>query len=109
MAVKARNEITLVKVVDGTDGAVSYTHLKSIASSAKTTEKSLKAMKSSISFVNSALEGLGSLAKSAIKSLISSFSNAEGKAKTAGQNIGNNISSGCLLYTSSDYVEISKN
>lgn len=68
--------------------------MKSIASSAKTTEKSLKAMKSSISFVNSALEGLGSLAKSAIKSLISSFSNAEGKAKTAGQNIGNSISSG---------------
>lgn len=68
--------------------------MKSIASSAKTTEKSLKAMKSSISFVNSALEGLGSLAKSAIKSLISSFSNVEGKAKTAGQNIGNNISSG---------------
>lgn len=68
--------------------------MKSIAKNAKASEKSLSTMKSSISFVNSALEGLGSLAKSAIKSFIGSFSNAEGKAKTAGQNIGNNVSSG---------------
>lgn len=68
--------------------------MKSIATSAEESCSSLKSMKNSISFVNSALESLGSLAKSALNSLFSAFDNAESKAESSGQAIGNNIKSG---------------
>ena len=55
--------------------------MKSIASNAKSAQKSLTSMKSSVNIVNDGLDALGNKAKSAIKSLISEFSNAESKGK----------------------------
>ena len=74
--------------------------MKSISTDATSTCNSLKSMKSSITFVNGALQNLGNLAKTAINALINRFKDAEGKAKTAGQNIGNNISNGVQTGTS---------
>lgn len=68
--------------------------MKSIAKNAKTTEKSLTSMRSSINVVNSGLDALGNKAKSAVKALVSQFSNAESKAKTSGKAVGNNFNSG---------------
>lgn len=68
--------------------------MKSIQKSAKSTASSLKSMKASVSFVNSALEGLGDLCSSAIDSLIDAFDNAESKVKKAGKNIGTGITQG---------------
>lgn len=68
--------------------------MKSIASNAKSAQKSLSSMRSSVSVVNEGLDALGNKAKSAIKSLISEFSNAEGKAKSSGQAVGNNFNNG---------------
>lgn len=68
--------------------------MKSIASNAKNAQKSLSSMRSSVSVVNEGLDALGNKAKSAIKSLISEFSNAEGKAKSSGQAVGNNFNNG---------------
>lgn len=68
--------------------------MKSIASNAKSAQKSLSSMRSSVSVVNDGLDALGNKAKSAIKSLISEFSNAERKAQSAGQAVGNNFNNG---------------
>lgn len=68
--------------------------MKSIASNAKSAQKSLSSMRSSVSVVNDGLDALGNKAKSAIKSLISQFSNAERKAQSAGQAVGNNFNNG---------------
>lgn len=70
------------------------TSMKSIAKNAKSAQKSLTSMKSSVSVVNEGLDALGNKAKSAINSLISEFSKAEGKAKSSGQAVGNNFNSG---------------
>lgn len=68
--------------------------MKSIASNAKSAQKSLSSMRSSVSVVNDGLDALGNKAKSAIKSLISQFSNAERKAQSSGQAVGNNFNNG---------------
>lgn len=68
--------------------------MKSIASNAKSAQKSLSSMQSSVNVVNSGLDALGSKAKSAINALTSQFSNAEGKARSSGQAVGNNFNSG---------------
>ena len=68
--------------------------MKSIASNAKSAQKSLSSMRSSVSVVNDGLDALGNKAKSAIKSLISQFSNAERKAQSSGQAVGNNFKNG---------------
>lgn len=68
--------------------------MKSIASNAKSAQKSMSSMRSSVSVVNDGLDALGNKAKSAIKSLISQFSNAERKAQSSGQAVGNNFNNG---------------
>lgn len=68
--------------------------MKSIASNAKSAQKSLSSMRSSVSVVNAGLDALGNKAKSAINSLISQFSNAERKAQSSGQAVGNNFNNG---------------
>ena len=70
--------------------------MKSIASNAKSAQKSLSSMRSSVSVVNDGLDALGNKAKSAIKSLISEFSNAERKAQSSGQAVGNNFNNGVM-------------
>lgn len=68
--------------------------MKSIAGNAKSAQKSLSSMRSSVNVVNSGLDALGSKAKSAISALISQFSSAEGKAKSSGKAVGNNFNNG---------------
>lgn len=68
--------------------------MKSIAGNAKSAEKSLTSMRSSVNIVNSGLDALGSKAKSAISALIKQFSQGESKAKTSGRAVGNNFNSG---------------
>lgn len=68
--------------------------MKSIAGNAKSAQNSLTSMRSSVNVVNSGLDALGNKAKSAINSLTSQFSNAEGKAKSSGQAVGNNFNNG---------------
>lgn len=70
--------------------------MKSIAKNAKTTQKSLKSMQTSVKAVSSGLDALGNKAKSAIKTLISQFSNAASNAKTSGQQLGNSFSTGVM-------------
>ena len=68
--------------------------MKSIAGNAKSAEKSLTSMKSSVNVVNSGLDALGNKAKSAISALIKQFSQGESKAKTSGKAVGNNFNNG---------------
>ena len=70
--------------------------MKSIAKNAKSAEKSLTSMRSSVNVVNSGLDALGSKAKSAIKALLSQFNQAESKSKTSGRAVGNNFNSGVM-------------
>lgn len=70
--------------------------MKSIAKNAKSAEKSLTSMQSSVNVVNSGLDALGNKAKSAINALISQFSRGESKAKTSGIAVGNNYNSGVM-------------
>ena len=70
--------------------------MKSIAKNAKSAEKSLTSMRSSVNVVNSGLDALGNKAKSAINALISQFSRGESKAKTSGIAVGNNYNSGVM-------------
>ena len=69
-------------------------NMKSIAGNAKTAQKSITSMKDSISIVNEGLDALGSKAKSAVNKLINTFSDAAGKAKSAGKKVGNGINDG---------------
>lgn len=64
--------------------------------SGKTDEvgRSLNAMVASVSFVDNALSTLGATANAAMDAFIGALRNAEGKAKSAGQTIGDNIKSG---------------
>lgn len=68
--------------------------MKSIAGNAKSAQSSLTSMRASVNVVNSGLDALGSKAKSAINALISQFTNAEGKAKSSGNAVGNNFNNG---------------
>ena len=68
--------------------------MKSIAGNAKSAQSSLSSMRSSVNVVNSGLDALGNKAKSAISALISQFSNAEGKARSSGNAVGNNFNNG---------------
>ena len=68
--------------------------MKSIAGNAKSAQSSLTSMQASVNVVNSGLDALGSKAKSAINALISQFTNAEGKAKSSGNAVGNNFNNG---------------
>ena len=68
--------------------------MKSIAGNAKSAEKSLTSMRSSVNIVNSGLDALGNKAKSAISALIKQFSQGESKAKTSGKAVGNNFNNG---------------
>lgn len=68
--------------------------MKSIAGNAKSAQSSLTSMRASVNVVNSGLDALGSRAKSAINTLVRQFSNAEGKAKSSGNAVGNNFNNG---------------
>lgn len=68
--------------------------MNSIAGNAKSAQSSLSSMRSSVNVVNSGLDALGSKAKSAISTLVSQFSNAEGKARSSGNAVGNNFNNG---------------
>ncbi len=68
--------------------------MKSIAGNAKCAQSSLSSMRSSVNVVNSGLDALGSKAKSAINTLVRQFSNAEGKARSSGNAVGNNFNNG---------------
>ena len=68
--------------------------MKSIAGNAKSAQSSLTSMRSSVNVVNTGLDALGSKAKSAINALISQFTNAEGKARSSGNAVGNNFNNG---------------
>lgn len=68
--------------------------MKSISSNAKSAQKSITSMRTSLDVVNEGLDALGNKAKSAINKLISIFSNSSGKAKAAGQKVGDGINNG---------------
>lgn len=70
------------------------TSMKSISSNAKSAQTSISAMQGSISVVQSGLNGLGSIAQSAVNKLISTFDTGASRAKSSGQKIGTNIQSG---------------
>ena len=64
--------------------------MKSIAGNAKSAQSSLTSMRASVNVVNA----LGSRAKSAVNTLVRQFSNAEGKARSSGNAVGNNFNNG---------------
>ena len=68
--------------------------MKSIAGNAKSAQSSLTGMRASVNVVNSGLDALGSRAKSAVNTLVKQFSNAEGKARSSGNAVGNNFNNG---------------
>ena len=68
--------------------------MKSIAGNAKSAQSSLTSMQASVNVVNSGLDALGSRAKSAVNTLVRQFSNAEGKARSSGNAVGNNFNNG---------------
>ena len=68
--------------------------MKSIAGNAKSAQSSLTSMRASVNVVNSGLDALGSRAKSAVNTLVRQFSNAEGKARSSGNAVGNNFNNG---------------
>ena len=68
--------------------------MKSIAGNAKSAQSSLTSMRASVNVVNSGLNALGSGAKSAVNTLVRQFSNAEGKARSSGNAVGNNFNNG---------------
>lgn len=68
--------------------------MKSIAGNAKSAQSSLTSMRASVNVVNSGLDALGSRAKSAVNTLVKQFSNAEGKARSSGNAVGNNFNNG---------------
>lgn len=68
--------------------------MNSIAGNAKSAQSSLTSMRASVNVVNSGLNALGSGAKSAVNTLVRQFSNAEGKARSSGNAVGNNFNNG---------------
>lgn len=68
--------------------------MKTISKNAKSAEKSLKTMRSSVKAVESGLDALGSKAKSALNTLKNAFDDTATSAKSAGQKVGTNFSTG---------------
>nr|DAK68232.1 MAG TPA: tail tape measure [Caudoviricetes sp.] len=68
--------------------------MKSISKNAKSAQKSITSMKESVSIVNDGLDALGNKAKSAVNSLVSAFNDGAGKAKSAGQKMGDGVKNG---------------
>ena len=68
--------------------------MKSISSNAKSAQKSITSMRTSLDVINEGLDALGNKANSAVNKLISIFSNSSGKAKAAGQKVGDGINNG---------------
>jgi hypothetical protein len=62
--------------------------MKSIAKNAKTAKNALKDMQKSVKAVESGLNALGSLAKSAMQKVISAFNSTASKAESAGRKVG---------------------
>ena len=69
-------------------------NMKSISSNAKSAQNSITSMRLSLDVVNEGLDALGNKAKTAVNKLISTFSNSSGKAKAAGQKVGDGINNG---------------
>lgn len=68
--------------------------MKSISKNAKSAQKSITSMKDSVSIVNDGLDALGNKAKSAVNSLVSAFNDGAGRAKSAGQKMGDGVKNG---------------
>lgn len=68
--------------------------MESISSNAKSAQKSITSMRTSLDVINEGLDALGNKANSAVNKLISIFSNSSGKAKAAGQKVGDGINNG---------------
>lgn len=68
--------------------------MKSISKNAKSAQKSITSMKDSVSIVNDGLDALGNKDKSAVNSLVSAFNDGAGKAKSAGQKMGDGVKDG---------------
>lgn len=69
-------------------------NMKSISKNAKSAQSSIASMETSLDVVNSGLDALGNKAKTAVNSLINTFTNAKGRAKSAGKAIGDAVNSG---------------
>lgn len=70
--------------------------MKSISKNAKSAQKSITSMKDSVSIVNDGLDALGNKAKSAVNSLVSAFNDGAGRARNAGQKMGNRVKDGVV-------------
>lgn len=70
--------------------------MKSISKNAKSAQKSITSMKDSVSIVNDGLDALGNKAKSAVNSLVSAFNDGAGRARNAGQKMGNGVKDGVV-------------
>lgn len=68
--------------------------MKSISKNAKSAQKSITSMKDSVSIVNDGLDALGNKAKSAVNSLVSAFNDGAGRARNAGQKMGDGVKDG---------------
>lgn len=68
--------------------------MKSISKNAKSAQKSITNMKDSVSIVNDGLDALGNKAKSAVNSLVSAFNDGAGRARNAGQKMGDGVKDG---------------
>lgn len=68
--------------------------MKSISKNAKSAQKSITSMKDSVSIVNDGLDALGNKAKSAVNSLVSAFNDGVGRARNAGQKMGDGVKDG---------------
>lgn len=68
--------------------------MKSISQNAKSAQKSITSMKDSVSIVNDGLDALGNKAKSAVNSLVSAFNDGAGRARNAGQKMGDGVKDG---------------
>lgn len=68
--------------------------MKSISKNAKSAQKSITSMKDSVSIVNDGLDALGNKAKSAVNSLVSAFNDSAGRARNAGQKMGDGVKDG---------------
>lgn len=68
--------------------------MKSIAGNAKRAESSLQAMRGSVNVVEDGVSALGSKVKSAMSTLISSFSRTASKATSTGKQLGNSFATG---------------
>ena len=70
--------------------------MKSISENAKSAQKSITSMKDSVSIVNDGLDALGDKAKSAVNSLVSAFNDGAGRARNAGQKMGDGVKDGVV-------------